>query len=231
MSGSDYAKLAKLIEDGQKQLGEMKQEIVGEISNIIEKRMGMIEKRVDALEMAMDDMSMRPPMTKPFDSDKTLVAYRLDGKGDDVKAAEALIGFLGVQGVKVVNTKRMNQRDGDNRPGLLKIELESEEQKVVVLRQKEKLKGSEFYDKVYVRSSQSHAERMNQMNMKTLMSLIPGADGQNLYFTGNGRLQTREDDGGRYQLVRGRGGRGGRGTAGRGGRGGGGGRFEQNMQG
>ena len=106
---------------------KLEKETIYEISKKLDERVGAMEKRVDALEVAVEELNARSVTgMKSFEADKTVVMYRLNGKGDDMKEVENLLGFLGVMDrVQIVIIKRMPQKDGDSRALLLKVELES----------------------------------------------------------------------------------------------------------
>ena len=68
-----------------------------------------------------------------------------------------------------MRAKRLTTPDG--KPGVMKIQLKTVNMKINVLRNKQKLKKSEF-DRVYIRTSQSHLERVQQLNMKAILEHI-----------------------------------------------------------
>ena len=75
--------------------------------------------------------------------------------------------------------------------GIVKVEFHSVGQKVSVLRAKPSLMRYPQYRNVYIRSSQSHAERVNGFNMKKLLDLIPG--GTDFVVTSSGRLVSKQE--------------------------------------
>jgi hypothetical protein len=217
----DFARLAKLIEDGQKeardQMTNLKTELVTVLTNLVDEKLNGIERRVNAVEVAIDNMK-----AEPFDPDVTLVVYRLEEAGDDRRSVEEMFGVMGVNDdVSIIGIKRIQQRENQEgnqgvKPPLLKVELETGEQKIRALKAKQKLKDTKF-DDVYIRSSQTHVERMTQQNLKTLISRIPGLDNRDFFFAGNGRLTAKGEDTGRGGgRGRGRGGGRGRGRGGQG---------------
>lgn len=112
-----------------------------------------------------------------------------------------------------------------NKPGIVKIQLSKKEDKIRVLRNKGKLQEKDQYNRVFVRSSLSHAEHMAQINTQTILKEL-GLDSK-YRMAGSGRLVQRESreesnvdqgrdldegvgHGGGQGYGRGRGGRGGR---------------------
>lgn len=60
---------------------------------------------------------------------------------------------------------------------------------MAVLRRKSKLKDSDSYGRVFVSTAKSHAERLMEINLRTLLREIPVA--KDYYLAGNGRLVKR----------------------------------------
>ena len=63
-----------------------------------------------------------------------------------------------------------------NRKGVFKIELCSKQDKIDVFCCKTSLKHSHEFQRVYLRLSMSHNERLLQLNFKTLLQEIPNGD-------------------------------------------------------
>ena len=92
--------------------------------------------------------------------------------------------------IPVIRATRLPSRN--NFPGLVKIEVDSETNKVKILRKKGNLKETERYKKVFLRSSKSHVERLLELNIQKLLDEIPyGRDKYRL--TANGRLVVRDE--------------------------------------
>ena len=85
---------------------------------------------------------------------------------------------------------RMNPRG--QYPGLVKIQLRDLDEKKRVLQAKLNLQHDEQYKKVFLRSSKTHSERIHEMNIRTLLNLIP--DGGSFRLTGNGKLVRKQAD-------------------------------------
>ena len=76
-------------------------------------------------------------------------------------------------------------------PGPIKVQLASVQDKVMILRRKKRLENNERYAKVYVRAAKSHAERLIEINFRTILSQIPS--GKHYFVTGNGRVMKRNN--------------------------------------
>ena len=148
------------------------------------------------------------------DVDKTIVLANLREPSDDTitldDTVNQLIEALGdsvYQEVNVVQTKRLPGRE--NKPGLVKVALDSRESKIKVLQSKKELKDNESFKKVWIRTSKTHAERVAEMNFKKILQLVPG--GEKLRISGNGKIIDYDSGGDGMARATGfsRGGRGG----------------------
>jgi hypothetical protein len=106
-----------------------------------------------------------------------------------IDKANSVIHELGediVQKVKVVNAIRYRRRF-NGKPGFVKIILRNKEEKVLILRNKMKLKNSETHSEVYIKSCKSHAERLIESNTRALLRQLP--QGHDFRVDANGRLR------------------------------------------
>jgi hypothetical protein len=125
-----------------------------------------------------------------FDPETTIVAINppLGPSDDQEQVARHLVQKLGGD---VSNIKQVTTAGGKHgKKPILKVEVTSTEEKVNLLRNKEKLKDSGLFKHTYVRSSKSHIERMIQSNFQTILQQLP--EGGNYRFTGNGRLVRKD---------------------------------------
>ena len=76
-------------------------------------------------------------------------------------------------------------------PGAIKVELGDVYQKMQVLRAKNKLNDIKKYEKVRIRSCETHSDRVNRLNSTTLLKLV-GAD-KNYVIVGNGVIRSKAD--------------------------------------
>lgn len=160
-----------------------------DLHNRMNIEIGNLTSRIDDLDRRMSfiEQSAHKLARKPFDPDVTVVASKVvQNTSEDSKAlAESIIQEgVGLDDTPVVRALRLGSRDG--RPGLLKIELASEDDKIKVLRNKYNLENSRDFQRVFLRSSQSHAERLIQLNFRTILNELP--NGGQFRVTGNGKL-------------------------------------------
>ncbi|CAG2215323.1 unnamed protein product [Mytilus edulis] len=96
------------------------------------------------------------------DNDVTVIVKNLpftEGENlqDKVQQIIDSLGEVSSQ-ISVVATKRLTTRF-HNKPGLVKISFQSQDQKILILRNKHKLKDVGYYKHVYIQSSKSRIER------------------------------------------------------------------------
>ena len=127
---------------------------------------------------------------KEFDYDLTIACpgVRYSPDEDLQQKAEQLVHEgLALPGVKVVRAMRTPYRNG--RPGMVKIEFETIEAKKLVLGQSSRLQNWTVLGKVYIRGSQTHEQRTNTENWRTI---IKGQGLENDYLVNkNGRVLPR----------------------------------------
>ena len=102
-----------------------------------------------------------------------------------LQAANHLIeSSLRIPALTVVRAMRLKSK---NRfPGLVKIELATESDKISVLHNKQNLADTREYKRVYLRSSKPHSERLADHNFRKLLQHI--SDGTNFRMTANWRI-------------------------------------------
>lgn len=105
-----------------------------------------------------------------------------------LNTANKLIMEMGLDissNVQVVCATRLNNHN-PSKPALLKLAVSNLDQKKTVLRGKVNLASSRSFKNVFIRSSKSHAERINEVNTRTIISQFEW--GRNYRITNNGRL-------------------------------------------
>jgi hypothetical protein len=131
-----------------------------------------------------------------FNPDDTVIASNVpyDANENELEKANSLIkDGLHLHGIRIVRSMRLTTKDG--KPGLFKIQLGSLEEKKKVLRAKQNIGG--HFRFVRLRSSRSHAERLAEQNLRTLLEELPG--GNKSRFTANGRIYKRDESTEHYQ--------------------------------
>ncbi len=119
------------------------------------------------------------------DTDKCIIAFGLKSQSDAelLAVCQDLVGTIS-KDVRVAKCLRFRSRN--EKPGLVKIALESKEQKIAILRGKRELLKTAKYKTIRLRSSQTHAERLNELNMRKMLNMIPRGD--SFYVSASGRV-------------------------------------------
>ena len=87
------------------------------------------------------------------------------------------------------NVKSLEGRNG--KPGIIKCELESTEEKIEVLRAKQQIR--EFAPSIWIRGSKPHAERLMDMNNRAILSMLYNqSDASEWRVAANGRLVMKD---------------------------------------
>ena len=165
---------------------EMKQ-----LQDYVDLNIAQIVNRVEALEgkvEALQQQQERPD----YDPEVTVVARGLVYEQDEdvhEKASTMLRRGLGLRDIPIVRAMRMTGYG--NRPGIVKIQLSSLDDKKKVLRAKAELKNSGDFSNVYLRTAYTHAERLMDLNFRAILRKLPG--GQNMRLTGHGRIIERDN--------------------------------------
>ena len=164
-----------------------------ELNDRIDIEIGHLSSRIDNTETKVKNVERiaQNIKTELFDTDVTVVAFGVTqlNNEDIVHTANELIQLgVGLSEVPVVRAMRLGSRT--NKPGLCKIELCSKEDKIKVLQNKQSLSRSEKFKGVYIHSAQTHAERLIDLNFKTILGEL--ANGGEYRVTGNGRVIRKE---------------------------------------
>ena len=127
-----------------------------------------------------------------YQVEKTCVVINLKEKSDEdinKMCIDLVKKGMGLQNITPKRCKRLESHT--DKPGVVKMELKSKEDKIDVLRAKENLKAN-GYPRVYVRASQTHEERVARMNMQTILKELP--NGKDFRITGHGKLVRNNQD-------------------------------------
>ena len=170
-----------------------------EMRAYVDLEVSRVENRVEALEAVTKSIADQQEQASVWDPDTTIVAENFPFEEEEelnTKVVDMIRKDLSVN-VPVVRTTRLKARPPRNtrfgnvsKPGLVKIQFESVDDKVKVLREKRQLINSASYSRVFLRSSKSHTDRLLELNFKTMLDAIP--NGKDYKLTANGRLVKRD---------------------------------------
>ena len=155
-----------------------------------------IGTRIDFLEQKVSSLEANTTSIQPENQNNPLKNNELCilARGIPYRDHENLNDIVGnlineikpVGQVEVTAAERLKARNKDQTP-LLKIAFADIDQKIAVLRAKQNLANSNTLNKVRILSSKSHTERLIELNFKTLLNVVPGAN-EKYRIAGNGKL-------------------------------------------
>lgn len=177
----------KLIKDSQEKMKMDLEKTAKELRENLDLEVGIMSSRMESIEAKLANKSFKPS----FDPSVSLVITGLQQEDNEdlmFKVMDLLRDGLGCDPAPTpAAVERIRARG--TKPGLVKVELSSVEEKVAVLRRKANLKDNERFQRVFVSSAKSHAERLVELNFRTF--LRETAAGKDFYVTSNGRLVKR----------------------------------------
>ena len=149
--------------------------------------LGRLDTKVQKIEERLSSLEVQHQTEEKYPVDRSIIVINMrEEKDEDTekKCTELIQNGLGLRDMEPVRCARLTSRDG--KPGIIKVQLRSKQDKINVLRHKNELNKCTPYKRVYIRSAQTHEERLMRQNLQTLMRDIP--NGNDYRFTGNGRL-------------------------------------------
>lgn len=176
----------------EKKIGQDIKDSVKDLQDYFDIEIVRITERCDKIDERVKKLENVQTQRETYDPETTIVVTGLPVEDDEDivdKAAKLIRQGLGVRDVPPVRAMRLTSRD--ERPGLVKIQVDTLDNKIKLLKNKTKLKDND-YDNVYIRSSKSHTDRLIELNFKKILEIVPGGD--NLRLTANGRLIPKDDD-------------------------------------
>lgn len=147
----------------------------------IQTRLSGVEQRNQTVSDDGTVTVMNTSITNPLDcTDLTVTAsgIPISENNDLMQKANDVINSLWTDvssNVQVIAVTRLPSRF-NNRPGLVKISFRNKEEKILVLKNKMKLKENDEFKKVFIKSSKSRVERLIERNTRSILKIIPQAD-------------------------------------------------------
>lgn len=190
-------KLKALKDDIYMDMGKMDKKI-DELDRKLNQRIDQMSAELGEPGGADSDPALGDQSTKHLrDTERCIIAMGVPygGQSEDLGPVIArLINALALEGdpPSVLAWARMKQRSQGGRPPLLKIAFADVNVKIKVLKNKAELKNTEEFKTVWLRGSQTHAERLLHLNFKKLLKMVP--DGNKYRLTGSGRLVQKDDE-------------------------------------
>ncbi|WAR21523.1 LOW QUALITY PROTEIN: hypothetical protein MAR_015497, partial [Mya arenaria] len=193
----------------ERKIDNLRNEMMKNFDKPSSNHIGKETSRIDGLMNSMKDIQVRlravedgtPTPAEPRevdhlnDPDYCIIATGIPKQDDEdlFEKANSLIRALGenvYSRVTVTGTIRLPSKLR-GKPGPLKISFGSTPEKVLVLRHNMKLKDMENYQDVFIKSSKSHAERLIELNARTILRQLPQGAGYRV--DANGRIRPRPE--------------------------------------
>ena len=166
---------------------------INDLQQYFDREMNRFVSRLEDQDKRLKKLEELQQQKAIYDPETTIVAIGFQQQADE--DIEEKVGIMVREGLRirdapVVRATRLPSRN--NKPGLVKIQFNNVDTKVAVLREKQRLKNFNGYERVFLHSSKSHIERVAELNFQMLLGLIPGGD--DFPFTGSGRLVPRDEE-------------------------------------
>ena len=127
-----------------------------------------------------------------FDPEVSIVCINLKEQANEnleERVKDLVQEGIGLRDIEPVRAKRLESRT--EKPGLVKIEFVSKEEKIRVLRGKQELRDTREFGRVYLRSSMSHTDRLIQNNFNQILREI--LNGYKYRVSGNGKIILKDE--------------------------------------
>ncbi len=159
----------------------------------VDQEISTVYARIRQVEGVID--SLKQKICAEYDPKVTVVAQGwAEGRSEDIlsESKKLVQQILNEPDVPVVRAMRIPSRSA-NKPGIVKIEVDTEQNKVKLLRKKTKLSESDNYRNIFLRSSKTHVERLLELNIHKLLDEIPYGH-QKYRLTSNGKLVPKDNN-------------------------------------
>ena len=172
-----------------------------ELRTYVDQEIERVASRVGTLENTTEILRTKAEEASLYDPENTIVADNLayEENEDLHRKVETMIRRDLALNIPVTRVLRLNPRPARStrygnvaKPGLVKIQVPTVDDKIKILREKKKLNNSPDFSCVYLRSSKSHTDRLMDQNFRTILDLIP--TGKDYRLTGNGRLVKKDPE-------------------------------------
>ena len=166
--------------------------VIQEETKKINDELGLFKGRMDNMETRLDQLSGGRAPEAGFVVDTSVIIINLaqHDTEDTVALCQDLI--TDVLGVTAQVTRAERTRRRDERPAIIKCQLNTLDEKITVLRNKRKLESVDDYKRVFIARMRTHEERLIELNFKAVLKDLPNGD--QYRFTGSGRLINREEN-------------------------------------
>ena len=192
--------LTKVKQAQQSSIGKAKQDLLKAVKEVDDKLSGVVtqfNQKYNDLEARVSHLEEVQFSPAGFSYDTTVVVagLRFTDSEDLDQICDDLVhneDGLNIPDGDVTIIRTIRKPNRNNRSGLVKIQVSSVEEKINLLRSKQRLQYSDnpSYRNLYIRSSKSHEQRLIEQHTQTILNLM--GERQNFRFTGSGRLVNRD---------------------------------------
>jgi hypothetical protein len=180
LKNSIEGKLKSITDTIAGKIDSLRDDFFMELSNL-DKKVLKIEERLETLENHVKE--------EEFPVERTVIIINLreeEDKNADVQCKELVERGLGLKDITPVACKRLISRDG--KTGIIKLQLKTLQDKVMILKNKGELSKTVKWRRVYLKAAQTHEEHLMRLNLETVLQELPNGRADLYRFTGNGRL-------------------------------------------
>jgi len=125
-------------------------------------------------------------MDEEFPEDRTVIIFNMrEAEGELVDDVCHDLTQRGLELTNIQHKRCLRLKSKTNKPGIIKMEMKTLQDKICVLRAKSELQRN-GYPNVYIRAAQTHEQRIARTNMMTMLKILP--NGKDYRLTGHGKL-------------------------------------------
>ena len=197
----DMAAMRRNMESLTTTVNGLESKIMSKIRGVIKDEVKTFNNEIELLKGRMDQMESKmigtlnvsaAPQTDVFDVNKSVILINMAQHDQEDTALLCTNLFTDVLNVDVEVTQAERTRRKDpNRPAVIKCQLNSVADKILVLRNKLKVKDNPDTEQVYIAKMKSHEERLIELNFRSILRELP--NGNHFRITGSGRVVDKRD--------------------------------------
>ena len=187
----------------EKKLEDISQELRTEFNKVVDGKISMLKQEVNTslhhmdnrISVLEDQLCSIHPLSPLKDHERCVIVQGIQYEDNEIlhEKVQRLMNVLGPgirDKVTVSGFERLKSRN-TKYPPLLKIAFGDSSQKIEVLRSKAFMANSHEFSKARMHSSQSHTDRLIELNFKQIINSSPDLKGQ-FRIAANGRMLKRD---------------------------------------
>ena len=180
-------------------IDQLKTDLSGEISQVrgeLTSEMATVNHRFEQFGDRLSKLETNQPQRKEFDKMFSVVITGLSYVPDEdpIQRAQLVVEAMGINDIPVIRAKRYGCKPLQGKPGVIKVEFSSEQEKDRVLESAKNLNNDPVFKKVYVNPKRDDMQMAQVRSMNKLLDLIPGAR-ETKYVNWNAEIVDKRDSG------------------------------------